>query len=322
MKKIYQYLIAALTLFGTAACEQEWKDELYEQTVSFAKNGVTDIHVRYKSEGKVSYRLPLVASGSQRNDKEINVQIALDPDTLANVNRERFSTRTDLYFMQLEQKYYNIPSTVTIQAGENTGLMNIDFSLEGINMVRNHILPLTITEGEGYTVNGRKHFRKALLNVIPFNDYSGNYSATNATIDDGTGKPMTVATRQAKVVDENSIFFYAGMIQEDLVDRETYKVICKFIRQSDAEDTDQGIVELSAPDDRIGFSGSGSYMVTHFMDDVTPYLEHIYTTIYLDYSFDELIDDIHKMHYTVSGSMVLERKRNILIPDEDQAWQW
>lgn len=322
MKKTFRYLWLVCAALCFTACQQEWEDELYEQTISFAKNGVTDIHVRYKPNGKVSYQLPVVVSGTLNNHKDMEVNVSLDPDTLANVNKERFSTREDLYFLQLAPKFYSIPPTVSIASGQNVALFNIDFTLNGINMTRNHILPLTISEGNGYEVNIRKHFRKALLNVIPFNDYSGTYSATNAVIDDGSGKPMTVATRRAEVVDENTIFFYAGMIQEDLIDRETYKVLCKFVRQSEEGKPDQGIVELSAPDSRIGFSGTGSYMVSRMMDEVEPYLEHIYTLVNLEYTFSELINEETKMPYKVSGSMVLERKRNVLIPDEDQAWLW
>lgn len=321
MKKIYSFMAVAFAVLSLTSCEKEWTEELYDHTVSFAKNNITDIHIRYKKDGKVTYQLPVVVSGSQNNNQDMTVNIAVDPDTLAVANQERFSTREDLYYLQLEDRFYDMPYTVNIKAGENTGLLDIDFNLSGIDMVRNHVLPLTIAEGQGYTPNYRKHFRKSMLNIIPFNDYSGTYSATNASIDDGTGKPMTMATRTAQVVDENSIFFYAGLTQEDLIDRAIYKVIAKFIPLS-SDNSDEGIVEFSAPDSRINFTGTGSYLVTRQMDEVTPYLQHIYTTINLDYAYDELIDDVNKMRYTVSGSMVMERKRNILIPDEDQAWQW
>lgn len=321
MKKVYNIILIFFAAISIASCEREWKDELYERTISFGKNGVADIHVRYKGTGKVTYQLPVVVSGTQQNDKNYTVNVALDPDTLEIANIERFNSRKDLYFRLLDERYYSVPHSVNIKSGENVGLLDIDFSLGDIDMIYNHILPLTIADGNGYSPNYRKHFRKALLNVIPFNDYSGTYSATNASIDDGTGKPLAIDTRLAQVVDEHSIFFYAGLTQEDLIDRATYKIVAKFIPQS-AENLDEGTVEFSAPDPRIGFSGTGTFMITRVMDEVTPYLEHIYTTIYLEYEYDELLDDVNKMHYTVSGSMMMERKRNILIPDEDQAWQW
>lgn len=322
MKKIASILMAVVLSSAFSSCQHEWEDELYVQSVSFAKNGITDIRVRYNEDGKVTYRLPIMVSGSLQNTKDMTVNIALDPDTLADANERRFSSRTDLYFLPLEEKFYNIPSTVNIHSGENEGLFDIEFDLTGIDMTRNHILPLTIAEGSNYTPNYRKHFRKALLNVIPYNDYSGTYSATNAAIDDGTGKPLNVGTRLTQVVDANKIFFYAGLTQEELINRKDYMVIAEFIPQS-ADNKDEGTVRFSAPNPEIEFEApDGTYMVTRIMDEVTPYLQHIYVTINMEYKYHEIIDEENKLLYTVKGSMIMERKRNILVPDDDQAWQW
>lgn len=322
MKKISNHILALLAIAVFTSCQHEWEEELYDQTISFAKNGVTDIRVRYNEDGKVTYRLPIMVSGSLQNSKNMTVNIALDPDTLADVNQRRFSSRTDLYFLPLKEIFYKMPATVNIKSGENEGLLDIDFNLVGIDMTRNHILPLTISEGDNYQPNYRKHFRKALLNVIPYNDYSGTYSATNAAINDGTGKPLTVGTRLAQVIDANKIFFYAGLTQEELINRKDYMIIAEFIPQS-AENKDEGIVRFSAPNPDIEFEApDGTYMVTRMMDEVTPYLQHIYVTINLEYQYNDLIDEENKILYTVKGSMIMERKRNILIPDDDQAWQW
>lgn len=322
MKNTCNFILAILAVLSFASCEHEWKNELYEQSISFAKNGITNIYVRYNENGKVTYQLPVIVSGSMQNKKDMTVNIALDPDTLADANLRRYSSRTDLYFLPLEDKFYEMPHTVNIKAGKNEGLLDIDFNLSGIDMTRNYILPLTIAEGNGYLPNYHKYFRKVLLNVIPYNDYSGTYSATNASIDDGTGKPLTVATRLAQVIDANKIFFYAGLTQEELINRKEYQIIAEFIPQSD-ENKDEGTVRFSAPNDKIGFEAAdGTYLITRMMDEVTPYLQHIYVTINLEYKYNELIDDVDKIEYIVKGSMIMERKRNILIPDEDQAWQW
>jgi hypothetical protein len=322
MRKLHNFILALLAISSFTSCEHEWEDELYDQSVSFAKNGITDIRVRYNEDGKVTYRLPVMVSGSLQNTKDMAVNIAIDPDTLADANVRRFSSRTDLYFLPLQEKFYEIPSTANIKAGESEGLLDINFNLTGIDMTRNYILPLTIAEGNGYKPNYRKHFRKALLNVIPYNDYSGTYSATNASIDDGTGKPMTVGTRLTQVIDANKIFFYAGLTQEELINRKDYMVIAEFIPQS-AENRDEGTVRFSAPNPDIELEApDGTYLVTRMMDEVTPYLEHIYVTINMEYKYNDIIDSENKILYTVKGSMIMERKRNILVPDEDQAWQW
>ena len=89
MKNIYAYLMILATVTLSAACNNEWEDEQYEQYISFKSpipaggEGVTDIYVRYKEDGKVTYRLPIVVSGSTTNTLDREVHIAVDKDTLA-----------------------------------------------------------------------------------------------------------------------------------------------------------------------------------------------------------------------------------------------
>ncbi|MCS3362473.1 DUF4361 domain-containing protein [Bacteroides thetaiotaomicron] len=53
--------------------------------------------------------------------------------------------------------------------------------MTGPDLVDKWVLPLTIEDAPNgeHKPNYRKHYRKALLRVMPFNDYSGNYSAVN-----------------------------------------------------------------------------------------------------------------------------------------------
>ena len=107
MKHIYTFLAILTAAILTTACNDEWKDEQYQQYVSFKSpipsggEGVTNIYVRYKPDGKVTYQLPVIISGSTQNQQEVDVHIALS-DTLETLNWERFSTRTDLYYQELE----------------------------------------------------------------------------------------------------------------------------------------------------------------------------------------------------------------------------
>jgi hypothetical protein len=304
------------------ACNDEWKDELYKQMVSFGKNGVADFYVKYRPDGKSTYQVPVIVSGTTMNKQHLSVNVALDVDTLTDLNFERFRYREDLYFKLLDEKYYKLPmEQVSIPEGSNTGLLNIDFTLGGINMSEKYILPLTIAEGDGYQVNYRKHYRKALLNIIPFNDYSGSYSASAGLIyqrdkDENDQTPMTMDTRTAFVVDENTIFFYAGVTEEELEQRQLYKINAHF----GADET----LTLDAPNaDRIGFKFiSGDYVVTEEMDALQPYLKHRYIKLNMEYEYNELITDDLYIPYRFKGSLTMERKINTTIPDEDQAIVW
>ncbi len=72
----------------------------------------------------------------------------------------------------------------------------------------------------------KEELQKALLRVIPFNDYSGTYSTTTMQVGfKDAGNKMTTNERTAFVVDEHSIFFYAGLINEEELERRKYKII-------------------------------------------------------------------------------------------------
>lgn len=239
------------------SCNSEWDEEQYEQYISFkapvGDKGVTDIYVRYKQGGEATYRLPMIVSGSLPNGKDRTVHIAVDTDTLDILNAARFG-REDLYYVALESNRYAFPSTVDIPAGTFSTLLDITFNLDNIDLFKKWVLPLSIADDPSYNYEGhpRKNYAKALLRVLPFNDYSGTYSTTamqvyiknrDGSIDKSEAIPTT--TRTAYVVDENTVFFYAGAMDEDLIDRDKYKI--KFHFEPDGEK----LVKITSDNDKI-----------------------------------------------------------------------
>ena len=231
MKKIYICLsLLAVIVLGTA-CNNEWEDEQYEQYVSFKApiasggDGVTTIYVRYKDNGKVTYQLPIIVSGSTVNGQDRDIRIAVDKDTLETLNIERFSLyRPELWYTEMEEDKYEFPETVHIPAGSCVEQLNIDFNLQGIDMLEKWVLPLTIVDdgASDYQSHPRKNYAKALLKVVPFNDYSGSYTASSMKVYTYiNGKPdnnaRTTNKRTGYVIDNNSVFFYAGLINEDII---------------------------------------------------------------------------------------------------------
>lgn len=330
MRKIFSYLIILTAIILSSSCNDEWKDEQYKQLVSFkapmSDKGYTQINIRYKKDGKVTYQLPVVVSGSIINDKKLLVHTAVDPDTLAVLNQERFNNRKDLYYRELPSKYYSFPEAMEVPSGVYTSLLNIDFSLADIDLVDKWILPLTILDDPSYNYqsNMRKNYRKALLRVMPFNDYSGSYSTTAMKTfflkDDGTreGDAMVTSRRTAFVVDENTIFFYAGLIDEDLIERAKYKIHVTFNNDKTLS------FRAENPDINFEMGGDGNplYSVTEIMDATRPYLKHRYVTIRFTYTFDDVTSYDDPIRYEVMGSMTLERNINTQVPDEDQAIEW
>ena len=330
MKTIYNCWIVLSVLLLATSCNDEWTEEQYKQYISFAApindQGVMNIYVRYKTDGKVTYKLPLTVSGTTMNSQDLDVHVAIDPDTLNIMNQERFSTRTELFYELLDEKFYSFSESVHIPADSYAETMNIDFTLNGIDMVEKWVLPLTIVDDASYNYmsHPRKNYAKALLKIIPFNDYSGSYSTTTMEVyiknQDGSfdKKPLTTNTRTAYVVDDNTIFFYAGLMGEELEQRETYKICMHF-------DEENMTVDITAPHkEEIYFKNNviPNYSVAEIMDSTRPYLMHRYVSFTIDYDFADVTSAPEPIYYKVQGTMMLERNFNKQIPDEDQQIEW
>ncbi len=327
MNKPFILFLSIMLLLICGSCNDEWTEEQFDNYVSFkapiTSGGVSDIYIRYKGDEETTFQLPLIVSGSTTNDKNMTVHVAVDSDTLDVLNYERFQNREDFYYRELESKYFTFSSDVMINAGENTSLMAIDFTLKDIDLVDKWVLPLTIKSDPSYdyVANPRKHYRKALLRINPFNDYSGTYSGTAMkTVMEGyeTQTPVVKAEIKAYVVDENTIFFYAGNIDEDRQDRRNYKIYATF--------NATGGVSFYAenPDMNFQLNKDASYTINEQMDEIRPYLLHRFITINnIDYKFSDytMVPNIN-INYKVSGSLILERRLNTQIPDEDQSIEW
>ena len=238
----------------------------------------------------------------------------------------------ELWYTELEEDKYEFPETVHIPAGSCVEQLNIDFNLQGIDMLEKWVLPLTIVDDESYNYQShpRKNYAKALLNVVPFNDYSGSYAASSMKVYTYiNGKPDTNARttdkRTAYVIDNNSVFFYAGLINEDMDKdiRKKYKINVRF---RDDETLD---MEPDDPNNEMQFKliGTPIYSKTSIMDATRPYLERRYVQIMFEYDFQDFTYggsgiEVIPIKYRVEGSMTLQRNINTQIPDEDQQVEW
>ena len=126
-------MFAALSFFS--ACNDEWKDELYSHMISLkapiGSEEVSDIYVRYKPNGEVVYDLPVLVSGSTPLDRDLNVRIAVDPDTLVALNLANYhELRKDLwydYYLSKTMNLQHLPA-ICLQAQErNYSLSNLSF---------------------------------------------------------------------------------------------------------------------------------------------------------------------------------------------------
>ena len=324
IKNIGYLLIAFIVVQTFFACNDEWKDEQYEKYVSFVRSGYQNIYLNYDSEnGVVKYKIPVQISGTTGNDRNVQVTIGIDPDTLHAMNLSRYYNREDLFFRLLNPQYYTFETmTTTIPAGKKVGYIDIDFKISDLDLVEKYVLPLNIIETSEYMPSPKKWYRRSLMRIVPFNDFSGTYSATGGTITESdSNTPTSVDTREMRVVDHNTVFFYAGLTEEDARNRALYKVKASF--NPSTESSDRGMVTLSADEDAIDFTFRPEncyYTINTRMDELQPYLQIKTITLYLNYTYDDISNPNFKVKYNFNGSYVLERRRNTQIPEEDQQY--
>ena len=305
--------------------ENEWEDEQYEKYISFVRSGYNDTYLNTNTaDGMVHYKIPIVVSGSTNNNRDITVTVALDPDTLVDYNKATFFTRTDLYYRQLAERHFTFPKgmNVVIPAGKNTGTLDVDFRIGDLDLVEKYIMPLKISSTSDYIPSPRKDYKKTLMRVVPFNYFSGNYSAGAAIIildSVRRDNPTTVATREMRYVNDSTIFFYAGLCEETARDRATYKIRARFNADNTVTLTaDSASIQLNP----ILKDASGKercvWTIKEEMDVLQPFLMIRTLTMDIYYSYMDVTNPSFKIKYFVDGSYTLERRRNTQIPEEDQ----
>lgn len=317
MKKLILYTVIALLGVTFYACEDEWKSEQYQKYVSFVRSGYTETYLNTNTQdGVIHYKIPIEISGSTMSDKNVTVEVDLDTDTLVGHNRTMYYTRDDLFFRQLSDQYYSFPNgtSVTIPAGENIGYLDIDFRINNLDLVEKYILPLKISSTSEYVPSPKKHYKKTLMRIIPFNFFSGTYSAGAGTITaEGDATPTSMATREMRFVNDSTVFFYAGLCEEDARDRATYKVRAKFNADNTLTFTaDSAKIEFTPEPDKCNWN------IKEEMDALQPYLMIRTVTMELQYSYKDVSNPNYTVKYTLKGSYTLERRRNTQIPEEDQ----
>ncbi len=333
MKNIYYLFLVMFSAICCVSCNDEWTDEQYTQMASFKANpndqGVTVVNVRYKSQEKVIYNLPIIMSGSTANSQNRTIHIGLDPDTLAIVNREAYGHREELYFRQLENANFNMPETVDIPAGKSTTTLPIELTLGNVDQSDKWVLPLKILSDPAYNyqVNPHKSYQRAMLQINPFNDYSGSYSGSlyKIFLEPDVTNALTTPTIRTFVVDENTIFLYAGLRDIDYLDRKLYKIYIRFT--DDIIDIQKKKLEVYSDNQQMNLQVQTDpipyYTIVEEMDAVKTYLKHVYITLGFEYTFEDYTSiPGTPIKYKVTGTLTMQRDLNTLIPDEDQQIQW
>ncbi|MBQ8773941.1 MAG: DUF4973 domain-containing protein [Muribaculaceae bacterium] len=341
------FLLCSVGVVGvmmSTSCNNEWTDEQYEQYISFkapldtegSSVGVTTVYVpftrldadgnaKYGEEGLSSYDLPVIVSGSTHNSRDLTVHVA-HSDTLDILNVERFSTRSELYYIDMSD-YASYPETLDIPKGQDIGLLNIKFDFRGIDLTDRYVLPLTVVEKPeyGYERNPRKNYATAMLRVLPYTTYSGEYQATNVKFYIVSGgvtdnEPGAMTAVQSYVVNENTVFFYAGTFNESSLLRKEYKVFARF--EPYEQGGTRGTVTFYTDNERMNFVQNkiATFTIIEQDDEVQSYIMRRTVIVNdVDYTFtDYSTAPGSEITYNVNGTMSMERKLNTQMPEEDQ----
>jgi hypothetical protein len=308
------------------------------------------VYVKYNADGEsVFYSLPLIVSGSTVHSHDIQAVVELDPDSLYDLNMANIGERrSDIWYHDLsnvddeanlggmERVYNTFPTTVTIPAGQTVKMLDIELNLTDLNQEERWILPLKIKEGVGSSANTRKHYNNAMLHIVPFNDYSGTYSAASmlgcAQSFDEFGQPApgqydedqpyVVQEKQFYATGENTAFFYAGAIDHTHKTRSNYRVNVTF--NDDYTLTLEAGEQAENDETPLNFSydpASANYSVSEEPDELKTYLLRKLTSVNLKYYITDYTQG-EPVNYKFEGSYSMLRIINTQIPDQDQAIQW
>ena len=341
MNKILNIIVAAAALTFCFACNNEWEDEQFAHYVGFKapinSEGCTSVYLKMRSaaeiaeKGPVTYKLPLVVSGSTPHSGDLNVKVELDLDSLEQLNLKNIGfNRQDIWWEAAPTAGYTFNPTVKIPSGQSITLLDIEFDFDednGWDWTKRYILPLKVAENQpGYIANTRKHYNNAMLNIIPFNDFSGSYGASTMlgySADDNGNftnemlslAPLTMSDKIFYAVDENTAFFYPGIIDHTYKQRADYKVYVTFEQG--------GALSFRAENPALDFQivGPATYERPERVDDNKPYLLYKYVILQFTYDFTDSTGAV-PTRYRFKGAMTMQRAVNTQIPDEDQAIQW
>ncbi|MEG0807312.1 MAG: DUF4361 domain-containing protein [Alistipes sp.] len=223
MKKIILFLLATLVLF--CACDNKLEDELFTKHVLINQNGFREYNLNYVNTSVKDTVITVAINGSSRLDRDITVNLAINPDTLAGYNWEKYRNDRSRYYELLPEECYSfVGEGILIKAGTEYTNVPIQFYLDKIDKEKNYVLPISIISTSEYQV-GAPQYSTVLMNIVLSNDYTGTYALSGRVQEIETGDFMDVRmTRTLRVVDPVTVSLFASNTSERVSNREDYRI--------------------------------------------------------------------------------------------------
>jgi hypothetical protein len=156
-------------------------------------------------------------SGSLPTEKDIRVDLVENDDLLAAYNLTNFDVDASKYARRLPAANYKIDDySITIPAGERSGVMGVSIHPKGLSPDSTYFLPLSVDAFSAYEMNAEK-------GDILYRVYVRNYYATQRTQTiynmrgqrnsyDGSGYVSVMGSKRFFPVGENSVRTMAGEV--------------------------------------------------------------------------------------------------------------
>jgi hypothetical protein len=179
-----------------------------------------------ESQGFIS----AVCGGSLPTEKDINITVVEDENLLLQFNRNNFDVDESKYARWLPREKYDIANySITVPAGERTGLMPLKVRPDGLSPDSIYFIPLRADKFTAYELNPEKSnvlYRVFLKNYYATTKTEASMTTTTSTYYNFRGKRNNanmMGNKQVFPVSGNSVRIMAGDItfesKADVIDK-------------------------------------------------------------------------------------------------------
>ena len=105
MKRILLTLFVAIGM--CTACDEGLPDEIFVKHVLINQNGFREYELNYVNTPIKDTIISVAVNGSSRLDRDVRVDLAVNPDTLDGYNWEKYRNDRSLYYEMLPEICYS-----------------------------------------------------------------------------------------------------------------------------------------------------------------------------------------------------------------------
>lgn len=305
MKRTILFLLAATALF--TACESnKLDDELFVKYVLINQNGFREYDLNYINASVRDTIITVAVNGSSTLDRDIKVDLAINPDTLEGYNWEKYRNDRSLYHELLPEDCYSFSGeNIVIEAGTEYTDIPIRFNLDKIDKEKSYVLPISIVSVSEYAI-AKPAYSTVLMHIVLSNAYSGNYSLSGTVREVATGDFIDVRmSRTLRIVDPKTVSLYAGNTSERVANREKYRISMTVNADSTLTFTasDPEIIELkSDAPDLDPKNPRNKISVERTIDVQNSHKSYVVTTFYMYYNYIDKSDPTDPIEMRWEGS--------------------